>query len=294
MSAKTGSTIPSHCKVMLAGNVAPDHVGLRDRAPRAGSPPRRRRVVGAMRNRLALVVLLAAQASALVFGLRLHTPEPLDWRRPRRWLDRASPEDVLLAAGRLVLIVVAAWLLLSTVAAIALRLASGRSSGAPPYRPRALQRVVPAFVQRVVEGAVVVSVLGGASAPPVMALVGHDRRAPVAARLVLAPLAPVRDGRVAAVPAPAPEVGPVQPAVPAPSAPAPRPVEVPGRARHVVAPGESLWTIAEARVRATTHDDPATVERYWRAVCEVNRERLRSGDVNVVHPGEDLDLPPVA
>jgi hypothetical protein len=292
MSAKTGSTIPSHCKVMLAGNVAPDHVGLRDRAPDAGSPSRRRRVVGAMRNRLALVVLLAAQASALLFGLRLHAPEPLDWRRPRRWLDRASPEDVLLAGGRLVLIVVAAWLLLSTVAAIALRLASRRSSGAPAYGPRAVQRLVPAFVQRVVEGAVVVSVLGGASAPPAMALVGHDRRAPVAARLVVEPLAPVRDGRVAAAPAPAPEVGPVQLFAPAP--PAPRLVEVPGRVRHVVAPGESLWTIAEDRVRATSHDDPASVERYWQAVCEVNRERLRSGDVNVVHPGEDLDLPPVA
>ena len=56
---------------------------------------------------------------------------------------------------------------------------------------------------------------------------------------------------------------------------------------HVVATGESLWSIARDRVGA----DPATLDRYWRALCDANRAVLRSGDVNLIHPGETVVLP---
>ena len=56
---------------------------------------------------------------------------------------------------------------------------------------------------------------------------------------------------------------------------------------HVVADGESLWSIARDRVGA----DAAALADYWRALCNVNRAALRSGDVNLIHPGEALRLP---
>ncbi|MBM3660320.1 MAG: hypothetical protein FJW95_12580 [Actinobacteria bacterium] len=59
-------------------------------------------------------------------------------------------------------------------------------------------------------------------------------------------------------------------------------------------PGEHLWSIAEAVVHARGDDDPAAVERYWRMLCDANRERVASGDVDVLAVGEDVDLPPVA
>jgi hypothetical protein len=34
------------------------------------------------------------------------------------------------------------------------------------------------------------------------------------------------------------------------------------------------------------------IDRYWRALCAANADRIASGDVNRIHPGEDLLLPP--
>jgi hypothetical protein len=67
----------------------------------------------------------------------------------------------------------------------------------------------------------------------------------------------------------------------------------------VVADGEHLWELAArevARVRgmargAVADDD---IGPYWLAVCDANRARLRSGDVNLVYVGETVVLPPFA
>jgi len=62
-----------------------------------------------------------------------------------------------------------------------------------------------------------------------------------------------------------------------------------------VVAGEHLWAIAEAVVAAQGRaDEPGAVEHYWRMLCDANRTHLASGDPNLVAPGEDLDLPPVA
>jgi Tfp pilus assembly protein FimV len=63
---------------------------------------------------------------------------------------------------------------------------------------------------------------------------------------------------------------------------------------HVVEPGESLWSVAVDALAARGIDDPVVVDRYWRALCDLNRDRLASGDPDRVMPGEGLDLPPVA
>lgn len=67
-----------------------------------------------------------------------------------------------------------------------------------------------------------------------------------------------------------------------------------GRAEVVVQPGDHLWAIAarslaEARAGCAGGDE---LVGYWRAVVDANEARLRSGDADLVFPGEAVHLPP--
>ena len=65
----------------------------------------------------------------------------------------------------------------------------------------------------------------------------------------------------------------------------PRPkLEAPPRT-HIVEPGENLWSIAES-VAGRNNLLP-----YWRALVAQNDATLRSGDPNLIFPGEILTLP---
>ena len=65
----------------------------------------------------------------------------------------------------------------------------------------------------------------------------------------------------------------------------------------VVVAGDDLWQIAARELaRVSAHDgaglDPALLAGYWRELCDTNLAALRSGDVNVIFPGEVITLPP--
>ena len=84
------------------------------------------------------------------------------------------------------------------------------------------------------------------------------------------------------------------PVAAAPAQPTP---ETPVQASHVVVAGENLWTIARdhlAKARGGA-DEPTTreVAAYWLRVVEANRNRLRSGDADLIYPGERIVLTPV-
>lgn len=79
---------------------------------------------------------------------------------------------------------------------------------------------------------------------------------------------------------------------PAPRPPAPRPAAAP--ARHVVQPGESLWSIATGVVRADLGPGAtdAQISRYWAALIQANQAALAvSGDPDVIYAGTVLTLP---
>jgi nucleoid-associated protein YgaU len=79
------------------------------------------------------------------------------------------------------------------------------------------------------------------------------------------------------------------------SAPAPAPAPTTGTV-HRVEPGEHLWGIARAHL-ATVGGRPAEdlraadIAPYWRRLIDANTGRLRSGDPDLIHPGEELVLP---
>lgn len=113
-----------------------------------------------------------------------------------------------------------------------------------------------------------------------------------------------------APPAPPTDAGD-PPSSPAPSPPAPPladRLDQPGPAddptftvplepgTHVVVRGDNLWDIAAEHLAATipgARPSADQVRSYWLDVIEANRGQLRSGDPDLIHPGELVQLPAV-
>lgn len=81
-----------------------------------------------------------------------------------------------------------------------------------------------------------------------------------------------------------------------PSSPDGHPAPRGYRSHHVVAPGDNLWDIAAAHLAAVTARPRdalpvAEIHRYWLRVIAANRDRLRSGDPDLIYPGERIELP---
>ena len=67
---------------------------------------------------------------------------------------------------------------------------------------------------------------------------------------------------------------------------------------HTVLAGDTLWDLAASQLATATGRSLAQLTNaevvvYWVRVCELNRPRLRSGDPNLIFPGEVIELPPV-
>lgn len=59
----------------------------------------------------------------------------------------------------------------------------------------------------------------------------------------------------------------------------------------IVQRGDHLWKISAKHLG---EDSPESdVAPYWRRVVLVNTPRLRSGDPDLIYPGETVELPPV-
>jgi hypothetical protein len=272
---------------------------LRD-APADVSRDMRSRHCRARRLRLAL--LLAAESAAVVAAHRLGGRPPFDL--PLDDVDpwvRAAPADALLAALRLATLGAAAWLFAVTAAyALARGLGIRSVLGI-------LDHATPHLVRRVVDHAVAASIVVGALAAPVHAAsspspvvvdVRNGRQHESGSLTSLPP-----DSRRAShAPARATLPGVTAPTLPVPAAPpTPRAVPAPPAAATsaVVQAGDDLWTIAaDALARATMRDraglTDAEIARYWRAMCDANAATVRSGDLDVIVPGEVIALPPVS
>ena len=226
------------------------------------------------RRTLRLAILIGFEVVAVVALHRLARVDGLagPGGDPAEWLRASSPEEVVAGTVRLVAVGCAWWLLVSTVL-YAAALAAGRAALA-----RALCRLVLPAVRGPVERALAVSMMATATfGTGLSGIAAAGEPPPPPATL------DVRDGRaVEALPTPAPP--------PTTPLPAPDPPPAPAEATptvHVVAAGESLWTITAAHV--APDDDVAP---YWERVVEANRATLRSGNPNLIYPGEAITLPP--
>lgn len=259
-------------------------------------------------------MLVAGEAAAVAGLHRLGSVDgfAIPRRDLARWLQAAPSEDVLLAGIRLAALIVAWWLLATTVLYIAARVAHAHSAA------RAIGRATLPAVRRWADRAVAVSILATSALavarpaaadpppttspapPPVVIDLDHRDRTTNPDNTP----ARVRTGR-SDTPPPGPTIPPETPAPatppPArstpPRAPAVSP-PAPHGPRHTIATGEHLWSIAARQLatstgRAASDLTPADIAPYWSRVVEANRSRLRSGNPNLVFPGEVIELPPI-
>jgi hypothetical protein len=278
------------------------------------------------RRRLALLV--AAEAIAVVALHRLGDVDGFAIPRHElgRWLQQSTSEEVLLVAVRLVAVVAAWWLLGTTLLYVAARAARLR------HATRAIGWATLPSVRRWADRAVALSVVAAtalgagrtaAADPPPMTIpapvvVDVDHRDPASV-----PSRPPRSARTGLTVDPpsastAPPLGATSPPSPPPTttaplappavsppvvpvvpvAPATPPAPTAG-ATHTVTRGEHLWSIAATQVAGASGrqsgDDlaPSDVVPYWLRFVAMNRHRLRSGDPNLVYPGEVVELPPL-
>ena len=218
--------------------------------------------------RLAALVAGQALAAAALVAAADRPPvagAPLGRGLPR-WLVTAAPLDAVVVVAHRVALVVALWLFAGTLLHVAATLArvpvlvGVTARAALPGARRAVAALV------VTAGVVTPGVAHAASGPG----------APVPSG--------VRDGRAAS------SIVAVSTAAPAPAAPTPAPAPSGGTVvvQAVVQPGDSLWTIAE---QETASEPGVDVAARWAAICAANAGRLRSGDLAVVYPGEEIVIP---
>lgn len=250
--------------------------------------------------RIRLIGLLLGEVVAVSTFHRLRHPLP---RWPiSEWLT-AGPADVLvMGVLRGIGLVLSYWLLVSTIAYVMARLAD------VPAALRAVEWATLPFVRRIADGVAVSALSVSLAAPfalPPLAMAAEAPEPVVVTTEQGAFVPPGFDAPPAYTPAvdsvesdntPAAVAVETEPdtAAPAddPQLAVAAPTDLPSS--HVVARGEHLWSIAEDRLRAVGRTEPlgdADIAPYWARLVEANRPHLRSGDPNLIHPGEVIVFP---
>jgi hypothetical protein len=200
----------------------------------------------------------------------------------------APVEDIVMAAARLAASAVAWWLLVTTSLCVAARIAR------LPSALRAAEWAALPAVRRLVERSLVATLSLSAVAGVMPPGATHGVTAAASAAVPEpALLVPGVEGGVV-VPPGAQALGL---AVTVPPGGAIREGAALPR-EHTVARGEHLWglateVVATATGRAAADVEPGEVAAYWARLIEANPANLRSGDPDLVYPGERLRLPPL-
>ena len=234
-----------------------------DRARRSPGPsPARRLAALVVGQVLTVAALVAAADRPPVAGAPVGRGLP-------HWLATAPPLDAVVVAAHRVALLVALWLLATTLLHV------GATLAGVPALVRVTTRAALPGVRRAVTAAVVTAgIMAPLATTGVAAATGSEGRA-----------SGVSDGRAAP---PAVVVSTAAPTA-APTAP--------GDHTVVVQPGDSLWSIAErVTAREQFGGEPVGGEHVdvgarWAAICAANAARLRSGDLAVVYPGEEIVIP---
>jgi len=245
--------------------------------------PRTGRVIGTILVEVLAVLALVAAGRSPTLSVPFGDLGP--------WLRDGDPATVVVALTRWAALVGAGWLLGSTLLYLAASVVRA------PAAMRAVGWSTLPVVRRTIDAACAVSVATSVVLAPAVAAGARVHDPPS--------VSVVRDGRgLAQLPPDGTTVpsttGAVAPTSATPVA-VPPAATAPGDAVDtvVVVPGDNLWLLAARRLARATGRDPASVPDaevapYWVRVCDVNRDRLASGDPNLVFPGEQVVLPPVS
>ena len=236
----------------------------------------------------------------------------VDWSDPVGWLEVTDTEALVAALARLAGLATVGWVLASTLVYLLVRMLGWRPSHLQWLSVGPIRRAVDALVA----GSLVVSTMAPAAAlvdpgtlpPPSTTTVEsiEPDYVPAPARPDTPPTptrpdTPPTPTRPAYVPTPAGSGEASSPPTSAPDEPRearPPPggladADPPGRA--TVQPGDSFWLLAARHLESEWGRSPtdAEIAPYWVQVVETNRHHIRSGDPDLIFPGEELMLPPL-
>lgn len=279
-----------------------------------------RTLMAVIEHRHSTVRALSGAVAAIVLPIAaivaLHRLGSVEWLRIdfgdlEGWTRRSRPEDAFAAVLRYVALAGAYWL-----AATSLLYLLARLSGAARLIDATAVLTLPA-VRRVTDRLVVGTLAVSSLAGPAIGLSGPWSGGtttvdPIASRLQAddaeRPDIVIDLGAIEQENQSTPGLRPVPPLRPVPSVEGPAHGENPASERPpetisitagtqlevIVTEGDHLWSLAERRVSdvlgrpAADHE----VAPYWREVVSSNPE-IRSGDPDVIYPGEVIVLPPM-
>lgn len=236
-------------------------------------------------------VVLVMITTALVVSLhRLGdvTGLSIDWSNPIVWADTTTAEEIVGGCARQLGLVIGYWVLLTVVVSV---LSHG------PHRPRWVALVTLPAVRRVVDRALAATVVVSMATTTLPAALAEPPPPIVAeAQADGIPVPHITMTEFLATEPGKPNVGaqpvPVPIAIPTLS-PVGGTVGAEPPSSHIVHPGENLWRIAAEHLADELGREPdnRSVAEYWRRLIAANRPTLRSGDPNLIYPGEVLLLP---
>lgn len=221
----------------------------------------------------------AVLALRIVWDLGQQPWAHVDVGDPVGWLARTPAETAVAAVVRWMALATIGWGGAAVALGVAARLVRWRAA------IRTMDRVSPRTVRCLAERLVGAALLTSAGLGPVAPAMAAPPLPPPAAGPV--------GGRHGGGAPPADQQRPRPPGVPAPVPP--RRTTDAARGREVVVRrGDHLWRLAVRELRRSgRHPDVHEVAAYWRRVVERNRDRIASGDPDLIVPGEVVVLPPV-
>lgn len=179
-------------------------------------------------------------------------------------LRSAEPVDAFMSVLRVAGLVAMVWLTVSTLIYLA---AGRRRANIPRWFTLPL-------IRRLVDGAVAAVVATGTIASPAYAVPPPVIVTVDSSGVILPPGIEVREQLAGSGPVSAPDTG-----TPTPDA-------------VTVRSGDNLWTISRRHL-VDLGEDLDRLPAYWAKVVGVNRGLLRSGNPDLIYPGETVLLPPI-
>jgi hypothetical protein len=235
----------------------------------------------AMFGTMGAIILLISSASGL----------GVDLEDPVAWLQHAPTEDAIAAVAWLTALILSVWLMVTSFVYAAAALVDATRT------KRVLSLLTLPPVRRAIDTIAAVSIAIATFGPysPAVAAAAHNTgpittsMRPEGRQTYITP--PGWHG-VGFMPAARPQAPPSSDVPHHPRQPTNRNNDT-ARAYSVVA-GDNLWRISCREVREAV-DDPTLgqVTSYWLEVIEANRDIIRSGDPDLIYPGEELVLPAV-